>query len=79
MGEVDLRGRGTIVWHQVDAAKVFGSDELGGWLVGLLACGCSAGASATDSATDSAMVSASQKSIHFLAFLYFMALIIQKK
>ena len=37
MGEVDLCGWVTASWHQVDAAKVFGSDESRG-LVGLFAC-----------------------------------------
>ena len=52
-----------------------------GWLACLLVCYIvlmhSAGAAC--SSIDSAMASASQKSMCFLAFLYFMALIIQKK
>ena len=67
----------------MDASKVFGSDELGQvgglvcWLVCYIVLMHSAGAAC--SSMDSVMASASQKSMCFLAFLYFMALIIQKK
>ena len=69
--EVDLCGWVTASWHQVDAAKVFGSDELGGRLACLLACFVVCNSwrvSYTVSYTVSYAVSYAQKFSIYLAF-----------
>lgn len=77
MGEVDLCGWVTTVWHQVDASKASKAmSEGAGWLVCLLVLlrvivydiGAYSGAAV------GAAVSAVQKSLFYLYFFYFLEL-----